>query len=123
MLFNMAGGGSGGGINYELLWVNASPGSSFPEQTITVPGMAAYSAIVLVCSNGVGIMRNNGLSQSVEYGLAIEDNHQKYSRTAKPSGNTIAFRTCLYSRTGDSTYEANDSLIPYKVYGIKGWEV
>ena len=110
-----------GAVGYELLWENASPTSSFSTQTLSVTGMSAYKAILVVCTCGIYMLMNNGMYQSMDHGRVINDkNHQRYTRNVTPNGNTIEFHECRYSVTGTDATLDNNTLIPYKIYGVKG---
>lgn len=99
-----------------LLWENASPTSAFAAQTITVSELTNYDFILYFFRDAVGIGFNVGISPViVGYGAYVSNGTgsntlRRYSRIDSTNSMYIS----------DASGNANTSLIPIYLYGIKG---
>lgn len=108
-----------------LLWENASPTSEFAAQTISLD-LSGYDAFLIVsnwASNTVrlfaqicflgenGVYRINGSTSNARFYAA--------SRVATIAANGITF-TAATEATASTSSSTDGSVIPYKIYGIKG---
>lgn len=115
-----------GAVSMELLWENASPESTFPEQDIPCD-VSAYSAVIIeVRRNAVNGRLLSYVFLAHSKGMMIDA--MTYASDAPITANravnitnTIQFlsatqqRANKTSRTDDNTY-----LVPTRIYGIKG---
>lgn len=108
-----------------LLWQNASPGSDFASQTLTIPGASAYSAFIVFTSEGAMIYKNNDR----EHHMLAYDKDDNYwwtfARKMSFNGNTFDSRTCYYIQLGSSSRTLgtdNGIHIPLYIYGLKGMD-
>ena len=109
-----------------LLWENENPKASFAAQTITIPNLSEYTHVGVV-ADWMGAADVAQLSSMQIYELAsmtggnlgvisMALGDQIASRTLSYDGTTgIAFKD---ARLGSTTQ--NRSVIPQKIYGIKG---
>lgn len=112
-----------GATNMKLLWENASIASSFSEQTISLD-LTGYDMIYVVFrhhkSSDVEI-EASCLVGSRTRGLSVVG--WAYVRDFTVSTSGVVFKNSIaYQTYGDanSQYTNNDTLVPYKIYGIKG---
>ena len=106
----------------DLLWTNASPTSSFAEQTVQLD-LSNYSTIVImyapydslqyyssmICFKGTIYLVTTDMGSGGAASVA---------RKATISNTGIAFETARLGYNGTATNN-NTYIIPYKIYGIK----
>lgn len=110
------------GINLDLLWTNANPYSSFPEQTISLD-LSKYKVIVIsVCDYGADVTRRDNIQttfilKNVSSHLFSTYLNQDIGsiRYVLASENNISFSNALDAK-GNSN---NLTTIPQKIWGIK----
>jgi hypothetical protein len=102
---------------FPLLWENASPDSSFTEQTIEIE-RAEYVGVVVVVANQrsrlgetQGVMIGTGIGINVT--ISDTDEADRL-RTITVCENGIKFSDCK-----DGAVRENAYLIPLKIYGVK----
>lgn len=110
------------GMTTELLWQNASPGSNFSAQTVSLD-LSEYDEIEVVYNHATTAtfeVRSRSAVPGMAWGLSIVGYAYKRLATAKTTG--VEFSDCnyfpSYGNTSDS--DANNAVIPYRIYGIKG---
>ena len=110
-----------------LLWINASPGSSFAAQTISL-SLSGYTSImtVFLYSASMSYWRGTHI-QSVDSCCFCYDAVQKSDISYRPRREVTASATGLVFGSGGyldeyvRTYYINDEYaIPLYIYGIKG---
>lgn len=105
----------------ELLWENASPTSEFAAQSVYL-SLSKYDAVA------IQFYYATTLSWCVECrcnvgktGLANVSMKSNYYRQFNVETTRVRFESGLeYTTYGGDTTSANNILIPYKIYGIKG---
>ena len=110
-----------------LLWTNASPSSSFAEQTITINNISDYDWIAIKVSNSSGtiFIRNDGeMVQAEVFGYMGSNNMAfRYREITSPSTTGVLFSDCKQGVVGATSYTyttRNDTTIPLSIWGIKG---
>lgn len=102
----------------KLLWSNASPGSSFASQSISLD-LSLYTAVVVVCTYATGTQRDvSTLCQVGRNGfctLIWGDDNVCASRAFYTSTSGVEFASG-YSR-GSTSY--NSAMVPICIYGVK----
>ena len=104
---------------YKLLWTNASPGSAFPAQTVSLD-LSDYDGVAIVAIQDVTLTRQhfvNLLFKGVLGALFAPDVTSKEiaKRTATPGDTGVVFGAGYWTDT-----QYNTSCVPYQIYGIKG---
>lgn len=110
-----------------LLWVNASPTSVFPAQTIAVD-LSQYQQIEIHCTINGGIVEGglmysfniNVTSANSAYWPLIGGWEALEYRQARATVSGVAFTGSWRATSLGSLSERDDRMIPYKIYGIKG---
>lgn len=114
------GGGSSGGLEMVKLWENASPGSAFAAQTVSV----SYNGY-----DRIGVQYNRVYSESpanigstpsgnqVVYGT--DDRTSGFIREATINESGIVFGNNVRVFSTKSPITVNDNMIPLEIYGIK----
>ena len=108
-----------GAVGLDLLWTNASPGSNFAEQTISLD-LSDYTAVLVIgnfstfvqwkfspCILFVGDTSIFTFIDAAGYG---------YTRQMDATINGVKF----YNEVNNNNQTRNDIAIPYCIYGIKG---
>ena len=113
-----------------LLWENASLGSDFAAQTITVPDLSQYDGYEIIyvsdtTSSGQKWRYSVSSYPYVANSIApMESFTQIYYilRQARPMNNTsMYFTDCFRYQYGSTTStQMNSGHIPYRIYGLKG---
>lgn len=134
---------AGSGMAFDLLWKNSNPAASFNAQTISVPGMSEYEAILIGfgaksagASPGqyafVDLRNSTSSGTGISYvywgssqGRNVEVIHGRGCTINKEKG-TIAFEGCWSAeRTGTMNSnnnwfaEANGANKPAYIWGLK----
>lgn len=131
-IMRMGGGpGGGGSETWDLLWTNPSPSANFAAQDITISGLSAYKAVMVVFRRGTGnesevseitLMGRETIKNYV-YNLNTNSAYllqREYSVNVN-GDNKISFGNA-YQRIITSSSAASVStqvVIPVRVYGIK----
>lgn len=109
-------------IAMELLWENASPTSSFIPQDINLDLTDYWGCYILTNETNAVIMK--GVYAPIRYleiwGLNSTDYKDKFRTVEVRSTNVVFIGDCYYLTPHTTGGVANDSLIPLKIYGIKG---
>lgn len=109
-----------GAVSMEVLWVNASPNSEFPYQTVNLD-LTLYSHVVVDCSfardtvyslSYLGQKNTTVLMDAADAGSDV-----LYMRHAAISDTGITFMRTWRNKVNDGY---NSYLIPVRIYGIKG---
>lgn len=109
---------------WDLLWTNASPSSSFSAQTISLD-LTNYSMVLILYydfydgSGGllstIGIIDSPILDNRQQIGFGWWTTGRYGVRTFKPTTTGIEFGACNYNNATN-----NSDGVPYLIYGIKG---
>ena len=124
VIMKYGSGGSGGavGASYALLWQNASPGSSFAAQTVTVD-LNGFSEVMVISNFSTGTQNLNPpvIAPIIDGSkLALNCASGSYNRVGARVGTIdlsapgIAFAGANYNGSADNTY-----CIPLYIYGIR----
>lgn len=104
------------GFVTELLWSNASPGSAFGEQTLTISNLSDYAYVICGFSDGTAVTPNSWefCPNVVDYGIYVARLLGTSTRRLMwvRANNQIYFST---SSSGDNT-----AVKPLFIYGVKG---
>ena len=111
-----------GRTTIKLLWSNASPSSSFGEQTVT---LTEYDWAFLICETSHGVFMLSPAC-TLSY-ISLSSSYMNvYSRNIKSLTNTtVAFDDCydieikLDATTNGDKTGASKYLVPIKIYGVK----
>lgn len=111
----------------ELLWVNANPNSTFAAQTISLD-LSEFEAVEIEYNfNDVGVITNHVIGKknenSVTLGITDYSTYKSYNfRKCNISDTGVTFEGGLYTMNNNpsSVLSTNDSIIPTKIYGVKG---
>ena len=112
----------------DLLWTNASPTSSFATQTVQID-LTNYDAVIIFShssNTGTVIAQNTiaikGYTESfvMKHVAFSGTNVIVYTRNSYISEEGVQFSDATSQAQGGSSTTANTTLIPYKIYGIKG---
>lgn len=130
MILNMAGNPKG--MRKKLLWTNASPGSAFGEQSLTLlydqrPEIleihyvynknAIYSIGVSYIAAGEGDIRTGSYIISFDPNASFVSAHRYVSVDCADGEMTMSFGTgARYSSYGGGKTLTGDIVIPYKIY-------
>ena len=109
---------------WDLLWTNASPLSSFSGQTISI-NLSGYDFVKIVFNWYVGNSTSEKYCQDFLCGatsLTYRSDVGGYisTRTVTISGSGIVFGSCSESQGTGSTSTNNSACVPVYIYGIKG---
>lgn len=119
------GGGSSGGIEMKLLWTNPSPNAAFAAQTVSI-NLSDYDYIKvffnLYNDSNKGMLSTDALINETEY------NNANYIGYVWPGSAATRYHRKFYATSTGVQFEvgigngsaANNCMIPYKIYGIKG---
>ena len=107
-----------GDIKPVLLWTNPNPTTAFAAQTISLD-LSEYKYVVIVSKNSIS---NDPSPRAVDV-FPVLDNYEAGLKIKGPSTSTS--RTITISQAGitvttSTGSPANNFVIPYKIYGIKG---
>lgn len=113
----------------EVLWKNASPASSFTDQTITLAALTEYDAVIIQLGNSTSVPETTSYQIFVKTktGYAVTWSNlqaQTYlyvrSRTVKVNAANIVFGDCYaHAAPNQSASVQNDFAIPQVIYGLK----
>ena len=117
------------GFSMKMLWENASPSSAFPAQTIAVD-YSEYQLLLFVCNDHAkseygapsriisGIVNVANEPSGVLRGTSTQPSKRNYSL----QNNQIIFSGATVAQEyGTTTWgDAPNTLIPVRIYGIKG---
>ena len=113
----------------EILWENASPASSFADQTITLTALADYDAVIIQFGNSTNIPDTTSYQIFVKnksgYAVTWSNLQAKTtlyvrSRIVDVNAANIFFGDCYaHATTDQSTPVQNGFAIPQTVYGLK----
>lgn len=112
-----------GAMSMELLWENASPTSVFSAQTITLD-LSAYTHVLVSAL----VSKDQSYNSHVSTIAKIGDKHRVEGiaghinlRCFIASANGVVFEDAQWVETyGGSGIATNNSMIPTRIYGIKG---
>lgn len=116
------------GIEVKTLWVNASPGSSFAEQGVPLPGIKNYDYIAidyrvnaLYTESSQGIVTTSGASVALESFANTQLTAQIafLSRSVYVDDNAARFYNCLLKPTSGNGQTFNNGIVPTVISGIK----
>lgn len=116
-------GSGGGGLSMELLWENASPASTFANQTVPLD-TSKFTAVLIEfrsgASNAVRIPSVMAFSKGSRY-IALGDNNAGtiITRAFAVNDADIAFSAGYKYSTYKTYTEDNTVVIPVAIYGIK----
>lgn len=108
-------------FHMELLWENASYGSAFGAQTLSIPGLSNFDAVGLTINwhIGAGILQESPIQicrPEIDRNVVfISSGSEQQARWFKISGDDIVFESAIHNGTA-----SNVSAIPTRIYGIKG---
>lgn len=115
-------------IEMKLLWANASTGSDFAAQSLTL-SLSDYSGVIITyphykgqgCIRSVFIaMGTEGCMQSIN-GLEGQTGAvQNGIRYVTVNTSSIKFNGGNYAQAGGSFSANNGICVPYRIYGVKG---
>lgn len=116
----------------EVLWTNASPTSTFREQSVKIRTLSNYDLIAIqyksanISSAYVDIIvseiiYNQLLACSIPSGIDSTTNYVQFNaRTCKLMSNSLQFEPAYYKNSADYARVVNNALmIPLKIYGVK----
>lgn len=111
-------------ITMTLLWTNGSPSSTFASQTISLD-LSSYTHIGVIFkqSNSVNYYLPLAIYQKGLSGTFTAHSNGTLTRRSVTSINNtgVTFNGGLYyDENMDAEQDSNGSVIPYKIYGIKG---
>lgn len=128
---NIAGGGTGaataeqallnlGGISMKKVWENASRASSFAAQTLSLDlsgydEVLIYSCLEASTNNDYIVVSRCPIGERALAHFTWGDDNVSLHRFAKTSKTGIEFLNAYHGGAQD-----NASLMPYRIYGIKG---
>ena len=113
------------GMTMKLLWENPNPTSSFAAQTITMD-LSMYDSFLVVAHTSSSLA---GCVYTFVYEKTDKDYYLLFTgaggvaqrRAIRILDSYVTFAKCQqYSMSNGSESEANDKIIPYRIYGIKG---
>lgn len=122
-----------GGTKITLLWENASPKSSFDEQTITLTS-ADYDFLFLVCVTPTddalftsllqkksAIPVGSGFSEGPSIIFGMTNDFTIYNRSVEQNEAKLTFSAATSARLNDGqiTRGIVTRAIPYQIYGVK----
>lgn len=107
----------------EVLWTNASPGSSFPAQTISLPGLQDYDFIIITFAYSTGAYPSLSMLSGTNVGENIGANIPgsvvgRRSCTIQSGGIQFAAANRLTTYGGNATTD-NGVVIPRSVIAFK----
>ena len=111
---------------WELLWANASPTSQFAGQDVPL-GLSSYDAVYInyVYTSGdiyAFAIIPVGMNSHVRYTAVTSNNIQFTNRDTSVSTTKVVFSDATTTTQGSSSSQtANARLLPYHIYGIKGF--
>lgn len=109
-----------GALSMELLWENASPGSTFAEQTVSLD-LSRYKAVVVKYRINTNVAFTISffceVGDSVFASAASSTSGTIFQRIAKVAGNGVDFEGGYDE--ADANVD-NSAMIPQTIYGIKG---
>jgi hypothetical protein len=109
------------GQHTDLLWENASPNAEFAAQTIKIEGISKYSMIQVVAKDNIS--GNSEIIASAHVGkegcLRTFWNYRNARNFKYDTSDNVWFGDGAEANYNATTYTANNSLIPIKIYGIK----
>lgn len=115
-----------GKISMHLLWENASPTSSFAQQTVQLD-LSAYQMVFCRCrlnQTAATVVPSNYIQVGAETGAYAYGVVTGYPvrRTITATAEGVKFEEgCKYTSFGSSNVNANNTvLIPVEIYGLKG---
>lgn len=117
-----------GGTKIELLWENASPTSQFPAQTLsaTTLGSESFTWFIVQFYDGTEVMLKKGAPYAPVTSVdAVAQASTYFAATTRAadidaSGN-VRFGVGMYKpANNNSYYESGNTLVPYRIFGIKG---
>lgn len=118
-----AAAGTGPGMT--LLWENSNPTANFTAQTISLD-LSEYDAAYIVYKSSTGNILWSGIilkDDALNYPRFITNsgaNTRWFSRTIRVNDTGAVFADCGRFTQGTSgTTTTNDSMIPYRIYGVK----
>lgn len=110
-----------GGMKMDLLWTNPSPTSEFSAQTVSVD-LSGYDAFYVECTvqSSYPTLKSSSviLANSSSTCSGIDGGGYVRSRTITCNNNGFTTESGRYVQK-DGQGVANDSCIPYRIYGIK----
>lgn len=102
------------------LWQNASPGSGFAQQTVSIPKIDEYTFVCIKYSSNTNQSEYiwSGIADCVHTCIITAHMHSGTYRSAftQPQFNAITFFDCKNSEN----HTINGNMIPLEVYGISG---
>lgn len=116
-------------FSMSLLWENASPASGFPQQELTIDGLDAYEGVIIQFGSSWGcarfVLRSGGISVvSMANHIYTETTRimAMDARNIELRDNNILFiGVGFYKEMNSGNVGYSDgTLVPYRVYGIKG---
>lgn len=115
-----ADAGDLGGLKMDLLWVNASPASSFAAQSVTLD-LTEYTHFLIFVSikSSTGIEVYGICEKAGKYRIGAAGTTNRF-RDATPSDGGIALSDGYNVTKYDSATVYNDEMVPTRIYGIKG---
>lgn len=109
------------------LWENASPGSAFPAQKISL-GLAGYDSIMTIyrpSASGENVKEGAGLKTALTAVINIASASTVFfaSRGVSAGGSGVEFKN-TFGKTGTTgtpaqNAEMNRYCVPVKIYGVK----
>ncbi len=111
-----------GCVYYELLWENASPGSSFPAQTVSL-NLSNYSFIAVTFRIGYDgdYTFNTVLFEKGQKSRFRTYNGYVVQRSAEPTDAGVNFGEGMrWTTYGGNAGTFNEVLIPFRIFGIAG---
>ena len=108
----------------DLLWTNASPSSSFAEQTISID-LSSYSAVVVETVHDEDgapygfnfICEKNRQTTLTTFSMRVTFRVRRRGCTVTDAG--ISFLDAYDSASWENNSKLNNVAVPFKIYGIK----
>lgn len=104
------------------LWTNASPTSTFAEQSIKAIGLSGHDMYEIVFEFHITNTLTNTQTAKVGKGMLLNQNDSRaiYRRNVTVSGDILSFTTVDGINVANSSIISdNKYLVPIEIYGIK----
>ena len=110
-------------ISFQQLWENASPGSDFGEQTLSLDTTGYQMILIINRTRKIFLIpKKDGVSVSFEMTESYPDYYSNYNahRDITVNDDSIVFGRGWYQSGTSNQPDKNDKLVPLFILGVKG---